>query len=241
MSASSGGASFLPTPPDSDFPLANLPWGVFSERGASSSPSASRPRIGVALGDSVVDVGLLQRRGLLSGPLWSRTPDALQVRLHGLRARMRAGPLCAHLYVGSACALPNTATRPPPTHAQGPTLNALMGLGRGWWQEARATLQRLLSAEEGVLRDDARLRAEAIVPAVGGMGWAQPDVMRGGGHTRLVASLLSFMGRGPGRRPVLLLGLQRAQQGAPCPDALSEWIDALAGHRRVWPCTCPRP
>lgn len=39
-----------------------------------------------------------------------------------------------------------------------------MALGRPAWAEARATLQRLLSADEGVLRDDAPLRAAALVP-----------------------------------------------------------------------------
>eukprot|EP00983_Pelagomonas_calceolata_P000105 3162-Pelagomonas_calceolata.AAC.2 len=32
------------------------------------------------------------------------------------------------------------------------------------WQEARASLQRLLSAQEGVIRDDQRLRQQAIIP-----------------------------------------------------------------------------
>ena len=38
-----------------------------------------------------------------------------------------------------------------------------MALGRPAWLEARATLQRLLSAEEGRLRDDVRLRERALV------------------------------------------------------------------------------
>ena len=40
-----------------------------------------------------------------------------------------------------------------------PTLNAFMGLGRAAWQEARATLQKVLSADNPVLRDNADLRA----------------------------------------------------------------------------------
>ncbi len=47
-----------------DFPLENLPWGVFSPTGSA----AGGRRVGVALGDSVVDVGALQQAGLLSGP-----------------------------------------------------------------------------------------------------------------------------------------------------------------------------
>lgn len=44
------------------------------------------------------------------------------------------------------------------------TLNAFMALGRPAWVEARATLQRLLSPGEGALRDDAALRAAALLP-----------------------------------------------------------------------------
>ena len=39
-----------------------------------------------------------------------------------------------------------------------------MALGRPSWVEARSTLQRLLSSEEAALRDNAALRAEALVP-----------------------------------------------------------------------------
>ena len=45
-----------------------------------------------------------------------------------------------------------------------PTLNDFMALGRPAWAEARATLQRLLSAAEPALRDDAALHSQALVP-----------------------------------------------------------------------------
>jgi len=45
--------SFIKVPSDSDFPLENLPFGVFSPRGAE-------PRVGVALGDFVVDLSVLE-------------------------------------------------------------------------------------------------------------------------------------------------------------------------------------
>ncbi|KAJ8311455.1 hypothetical protein KUTeg_010810 [Tegillarca granosa] len=45
-----------------------------------------------------------------------------------------------------------------------PTLNAFMSMGRPAWSEARATLQRILSSSEPVLRDNASLRARAFVP-----------------------------------------------------------------------------
>ncbi|KAI7844294.1 hypothetical protein COHA_002092 [Chlorella ohadii] len=47
---------------------------------------------------------------------------------------------------------------------QQPVLNAFMALGRPAWAEARATLLRLLSADEGVLRDDVALRSRLLLP-----------------------------------------------------------------------------
>lgn len=45
-----------------------------------------------------------------------------------------------------------------------PTLNAFMGLGKAAWREARAVLQRILSAEEGILRDDENLVKRSLLP-----------------------------------------------------------------------------
>eukprot|EP00741_Cyanophora_paradoxa_P012607 tig00020614_g12182.t1 len=45
-----------------------------------------------------------------------------------------------------------------------PTLNAFMALGRPAWKEARATITRLLSSDCPTLRDNAALRARALVP-----------------------------------------------------------------------------
>ncbi len=53
--------SFVDVPTGSDFPIHNLPYGIFR-------PSAgARPRIGVAIGDAVLDLSVLAERGLLSG------------------------------------------------------------------------------------------------------------------------------------------------------------------------------
>src|SRR6188768_1314341 len=51
--------SFLPVSPDSHFPIQNLPYGVFRPRTGGS------PRVGVALGDAVVDLAVLELHGLL--------------------------------------------------------------------------------------------------------------------------------------------------------------------------------
>ncbi|KDD73772.1 fumarylacetoacetate hydrolase [Helicosporidium sp. ATCC 50920] len=98
--------SWVTVAPESDFPIQNLPYGVFS------TDTDSTHRIGVAIGDWVLDLNELANSGFFNGPALS----------------------------GSDC------------FAQ-PTLNAFMGLGQTAWKEARATLQRLLSAKEGALRD----------------------------------------------------------------------------------------
>lgn len=42
-----------------------------------------------------------------------------------------------------------------------------MSLGKSAWSEARTTLQRLLSAQEGVLRDNVALREQVLIKQVG--------------------------------------------------------------------------
>src|ERR1700759_4845672 len=48
--------SFIPVDPASDFPIQHLPYGVFSARGFA-------PRIGVAIGDHVLDLWELEQDG----------------------------------------------------------------------------------------------------------------------------------------------------------------------------------
>jgi fumarylacetoacetase len=54
--------SFIPVSPDSHFPIQNLPYGVFRP-----SPG-QRPRIGVAIGEFVLDLAVLEEEGLFDGP-----------------------------------------------------------------------------------------------------------------------------------------------------------------------------
>ena len=49
---------FLPIPADHPFPIQNLPYGVFSGR-------EKEPRVGVAIGDYVLDLSVLSEAGLL--------------------------------------------------------------------------------------------------------------------------------------------------------------------------------
>ena len=55
--------SFIPVPPDSDFPIQNLPYGVF-QRWSGGTTCA----VGVAIGDQVLDLTQLEMRGALLKP-----------------------------------------------------------------------------------------------------------------------------------------------------------------------------
>ena len=51
--------SFIEVAPNSDFPIQNLPYGVFS------TPTSAQKRVGVAIGDFVLDLAVLESEGLL--------------------------------------------------------------------------------------------------------------------------------------------------------------------------------
>jgi fumarylacetoacetase len=74
--------SFLDTPAESDFPIQNLPYGVFRP-----APGAA-PRVGVAIGDWILDLAELEARGLFAGPVL-RGRSVFQVP--GLNAFMALG------------------------------------------------------------------------------------------------------------------------------------------------------
>nr|XP_021530044.1 fumarylacetoacetase [Aotus nancymaae] len=59
--------SFIPVAEDSDFPIHNLPYGVFSTRGDP------RPRIGVAIGEQILDLSVIKH--LFTGPVLSKHQD----------------------------------------------------------------------------------------------------------------------------------------------------------------------
>lgn len=52
--------SFVPDAQNTDFPIQNLPFGIFR-------PRSDSPRIGVAIGDYILDLSVLARRGLIPG------------------------------------------------------------------------------------------------------------------------------------------------------------------------------
>ena len=106
--------SWAPGADGGEFPIQNLPWGVFSTANA-------RPRVGVRIGQSVLDMTEIARAGLLPGDI------------------------PAEVFSADA-------------------LNAFIALGAKAWGETRARLSGLLRTETATLRDDAALRARALVP-----------------------------------------------------------------------------
>ncbi len=87
--------------PGADFPIQNLPFGVFRRRG-----DAAPPRVGVAIGDRVLDVPALADLGLVSGAaltaaraaasdslnaLMALSPDAVRALRHSLVEMLRVG------------------------------------------------------------------------------------------------------------------------------------------------------
>ena len=122
--------SFINILPDSDFPIENLPFGVFKPRDGNA-------RVGVAIGELILDLSVLEKRGFFS--------DVVAAAV--LSGRNRNLP-------------PETAAAT--TLFASDALNAFMALGRPAWKKTRDILQNLLSTETATLRDNAELRAHAF-------------------------------------------------------------------------------
>ena len=123
--------SFINLLPDSDFPIENLPFGVFKPRDGNA-------RVGVAIGDLIVDLSVLEERGFFA--------DVVAAAVASGRTRNNLPP-------GTAAATTLFASD---------ALNAFMALGRPAWKKTRDILQNLLSTETTSLRDNAELRAHAF-------------------------------------------------------------------------------
>ncbi len=89
--------SFIPVDAASDFPIQNLPYGVFS---TSAAPS---PRVGVAIGDAILDLAVLESEGLIDlAPAWDVFAQASINPFMALgpkvwsRARVRISELLRH-------------------------------------------------------------------------------------------------------------------------------------------------
>lgn len=103
-------SSWVPGADGSEFPIQNLPMGVFSH-----AASARDPRIGVAIGDSVVDMKALLCEGLLGA--YEHAAVFSEPTLNAFMARPRAewqavrARLTALLSVGGDGALSPPAVR----------------------------------------------------------------------------------------------------------------------------------
>jgi fumarylacetoacetase len=106
--------SFIAVDADSDFPIQNLPFGIFSTQAHPNK------RVGVAIGDFVLDLAVIE------------AADLLRVQVNAVFNQ--------------------------------PTLNSFIALGKPVWQEARKKISELLRADHPRLRDDAALRAKALIP-----------------------------------------------------------------------------
>ncbi|MFN2507548.1 MAG: fumarylacetoacetase [Chthoniobacterales bacterium] len=99
--------SFIEVAPDSHFPLENLPFGVFK-------PANGRARIGVAIGDQVLDLSVLEEEGKFGEPLQNRrvfAADALNDFLSlGRRAWRSARQTIQHLLAADTAELRDNAT-----------------------------------------------------------------------------------------------------------------------------------
>ncbi len=56
--------SWIPYNNDTDFPIQNLPYGVFRKKGTTE-----QGRIGVAIGDQILDLSVIDRAGFFHGQL----------------------------------------------------------------------------------------------------------------------------------------------------------------------------
>jgi len=116
--------SFIEVAKDSHFPLENLPFGVFK-------PREGPARIGVALGEDIVDLSVLEEAGHF------RAVEAAV--LSGASHNLPPGTAAATVFTRDS-------------------LNEFLALGRPAWRKVREILQKLLSADTATLRDDTKLR-----------------------------------------------------------------------------------
>jgi len=124
--------SWIPVASDSHFPIQNLPYGVFR-------PKNEAPRVGVAIGDFVLDLSIVWDRFLCNMPV--RSEERLSF-MEGLGISFLTGAPIFHQA----------------------SLNDFLALGRPAWNVSRTVISGLLAADEPSLRDDAALRSQALVP-----------------------------------------------------------------------------
>lgn len=108
--------SFVEVADNCDFSIHNLPYGIFSES------KEGKRRAGIAIGDQVLDLSVLEEAGLL---------------------QLAGGP-----------------------YFDKPTLNSFIESGRENWTITRRTVQKLLSADNEIIRDNEAIRRKALLNQV---------------------------------------------------------------------------
>ena len=106
--------SWVEVKPGSDFPIQNLPFGVFKTNDRTA-------RAGIAIGEYILDLAAIAESGLFNSISFDKT-------------------------VFSKC-----------------TLNDFIALGKSVTNEVRERVSDLLNAENSELRDNAELKAKALV------------------------------------------------------------------------------
>src|SRR5258708_7375153 len=124
--------SWVPVAADSHFPIQNLPYGIFHREGEA-------PRVGVAIGDFVLDLSVVWDRFLRNMAVHSEERLSF---LGAMSLQFLTGARVFHQV----------------------SLNAFLALGRSAWGVARTVISGLLGADEPALRDDAELRSRALIP-----------------------------------------------------------------------------
>lgn len=109
--------SWVEVDENSDFPIQNIPFGVFCPK------SGGDLHVATAIGNHVLDLALLDETGVFSG-----------TEVEGTEVFHE------------------------------PTLNAFMSMGRKAWKDTRSVISKLLSKENGELRDNDDLKNKALIP-----------------------------------------------------------------------------
>lgn len=126
---------WLKLPKDTPFSIQNLPYGVFVP------PDDGNPRVGVAIGDYVLDLAELERRGLISATPGAAKYNPNETQDSFLNVLNRAGS--------------NTVFDKP-------SLNAFMRSGPVAWHQTRVSVSKLLSGEDPRLQMNEELQEAAL-------------------------------------------------------------------------------
>ena len=144
---------------NSDFPLQNLPFGVFS------TAKDARPRAGVAIGNYVIDLPAASKLKALAYTKAAQTSCFTQVSLGSLHACYPGRSFLGRYCVVTARSLPKMY------HLvfMQDSLNEFMSLGREEWRQVREAVTSILREDNPILRDDAILRKQILIPMVRSM------------------------------------------------------------------------